>query len=400
MITDNAVPHAPASTERHGAAARRPRSGAPRRSPTPRAGTRVRDGEPGHRHHERRRRRPACPARPHHVRPHLGRRRLCPRLRLAPAARRLARQAVRGPPDLPRRPRRLHRRVPPGRRRARRRRPGGGPRRPGRGRGALHAQLAVPADARLPRAGPPGEDPRDLVRDRLHLRRPRADHRRLLVGTLGWRSIFLVNLPIGIAGLLLTRRFIAAVPARRSALGGSRPPPGPARPRARSVTRSSRGRTRAGPHPWVLGAFAVTVLAARRIRVRERSARHPGPAGLALRGQQLLRGQPGRLPLQLRLLRGAVRPRTLPPDRTRREPGGGGAADAARGPGPPVRQHALRTDRAAHRQPRRAHRLPRRSPPPGYAVLVRCSSRPACPTGRSRWSSPSPTSAAASAPRR
>ncbi|MEU4655162.1 MFS transporter [Streptomyces sp. NPDC023723] len=37
----------------------------------------------------------------------------------------------------------------------------------------------------------------------------------VLVSALGWRSIFLLNLPIGLAGALLTRRYIAAIPARR-----------------------------------------------------------------------------------------------------------------------------------------------------------------------------------------
>jgi DHA2 family methylenomycin A resistance protein-like MFS transporter len=35
----------------------------------------------------------------------------------------------------------------------------------------------------------------------------------LLTSTLGWRSIFLVNLPLGIAGLLLTARFVRPTPA-------------------------------------------------------------------------------------------------------------------------------------------------------------------------------------------
>ena len=38
----------------------------------------------------------------------------------------------------------------------------------------------------------------------------------ILTSTLGWRSIFLVNLPLGIAGLLLTARFVQPTPAVRS----------------------------------------------------------------------------------------------------------------------------------------------------------------------------------------
>ncbi|MFE6051090.1 MFS transporter [Kitasatospora sp. NPDC056446] len=36
----------------------------------------------------------------------------------------------------------------------------------------------------------------------------------LMVGSLGWQSIFLLNLPIGVVGMLMTKRFIAAPQAR------------------------------------------------------------------------------------------------------------------------------------------------------------------------------------------
>ncbi|MEV5534837.1 MFS transporter [Streptomyces prunicolor] len=36
----------------------------------------------------------------------------------------------------------------------------------------------------------------------------------VLVGTIGWRSIFLLNIPIGIVGFVLSRRHIAAIPPR------------------------------------------------------------------------------------------------------------------------------------------------------------------------------------------
>ncbi|NDU76865.1 MFS transporter [Actinomadura sp. DSM 109109] len=41
----------------------------------------------------------------------------------------------------------------------------------------------------------------------------------LLVSTLGWRSIFLVNVPLAIAGMALARRHIAPSPGRPAALG-------------------------------------------------------------------------------------------------------------------------------------------------------------------------------------
>ncbi|MFI9503714.1 MFS transporter [Nocardia sp. NPDC052566] len=40
----------------------------------------------------------------------------------------------------------------------------------------------------------------------------------LLVGTFGWQSIFLINLPIGIIGILLTRRYITPVAGRDIAI--------------------------------------------------------------------------------------------------------------------------------------------------------------------------------------
>ncbi|WP_433463076.1 MFS transporter [Spirillospora sp. CA-128828] len=43
----------------------------------------------------------------------------------------------------------------------------------------------------------------------------------VLVSTLGWRSIFLINLPLGVAGMALTRRFIAAAPGRPAPLAVS-----------------------------------------------------------------------------------------------------------------------------------------------------------------------------------
>ncbi|MFE0189237.1 MFS transporter [Streptomyces sp. NPDC058989] len=96
----------------------------------------------------------------------------------------------------------------------------------------------------------------------------------LLVGTLGWRSIFLVNLPIGIVGLLLTRRVVAAVPARGSALGGSGHVLGLLALGSLSYA-LIEGPDLGWSAPFVLGAFAVTALAAAGFLVRERTARTP-----------------------------------------------------------------------------------------------------------------------------
>ncbi|MFC5247755.1 MFS transporter [Streptomyces nigrescens] len=96
----------------------------------------------------------------------------------------------------------------------------------------------------------------------------------LLVGTLGWRSIFLVNLPIGLAGLLLTRRVIAAVPARGSALGGSGHVLGLLALGALSYA-LIEGPDRGWSAPVVLGAFAVAAVALAGFLVRERAVRAP-----------------------------------------------------------------------------------------------------------------------------
>ncbi|AJC55838.1 MFS transporter [Streptomyces sp. 769] len=96
----------------------------------------------------------------------------------------------------------------------------------------------------------------------------------LLVGTLGWRSIFLVNLPIGIAGLLLTRRVIAAVPGTGAPLGGTGHVLGLLALGSLSYA-LIEGPDAGWAAPGVLAAFAVTVLAAAGFVVRERTARTP-----------------------------------------------------------------------------------------------------------------------------
>ncbi|MFG2136154.1 MFS transporter [Streptomyces sp. NPDC048650] len=96
----------------------------------------------------------------------------------------------------------------------------------------------------------------------------------LLVGTLGWRSIFLVNLPIGLVALVLTPRIVAAIPARRSVLGGGGHVLGLLALGSLSYG-LIEGPDRGWSSPWVLGAFAVTVAAAAGFAVRERAVRTP-----------------------------------------------------------------------------------------------------------------------------
>ncbi|MFG2096500.1 MFS transporter [Streptomyces sp. NPDC048612] len=96
----------------------------------------------------------------------------------------------------------------------------------------------------------------------------------LLVGTLGWRSIFLVNLPLGLAGLLLTRRVVARVPARGTALGGTGHVLGLLALGALSYA-LIEGPGRGWSAPPVLGASAVAAVALAGFLVRERASRTP-----------------------------------------------------------------------------------------------------------------------------
>lgn len=91
----------------------------------------------------------------------------------------------------------------------------------------------------------------------------------VMVGAFGWRSIFLINLPVGIAGMLLTRRYIAGT------RGAARPL---AAPGHAAVIFGLAGMSFAlieGPHlGWtaapVIGAVAAAALAAVLLIGRER----------------------------------------------------------------------------------------------------------------------------------
>ncbi|MFI2186226.1 MFS transporter [Streptomyces sioyaensis] len=96
----------------------------------------------------------------------------------------------------------------------------------------------------------------------------------LLVGTLGWRSIFLVNLPIGIVGLLVTRRVVAAVPGRGSALGGIGHVLGLLALGALSYA-LIEGPDKGWSAPYVLAACGLAVAASAGFVLRERAARTP-----------------------------------------------------------------------------------------------------------------------------
>ncbi|URM95004.1 MFS transporter [Actinomadura madurae] len=94
----------------------------------------------------------------------------------------------------------------------------------------------------------------------------------VLVGAFGWRSIFLINLPFGIAGMVLTRRFITAAPGRPASLGV----PGHALLAAGLAALSFT--LIEGPHqgwvsPPVLAAAGVALVTALLLPLRERRAR-------------------------------------------------------------------------------------------------------------------------------
>jgi DHA2 family methylenomycin A resistance protein-like MFS transporter len=83
----------------------------------------------------------------------------------------------------------------------------------------------------------------------------------ILIATLGWRAIFFINVPLGAAGLWLTRRFVTETPKlteRRIDLGG-------AVAAVTALGAFAGAAIEAGPlgfsSPWVLAGLAVSLLA-------------------------------------------------------------------------------------------------------------------------------------------
>ncbi|MER0244206.1 DHA2 family efflux MFS transporter permease subunit [Streptomyces sp. HSW2009] len=93
----------------------------------------------------------------------------------------------------------------------------------------------------------------------------------VLVGAFGWRSIFLINLPIGLVGLLLARRVVTPVPGRRAPLGA----PGHALGLL-ALAALAFGLIEGPEAGWtaapVLVGFGVAVVASAAFLVRERRA--------------------------------------------------------------------------------------------------------------------------------
>src|ERR1700683_1427007 len=96
-----------------------------------------------------------------------------------------------------------------------------------------------------------------------------------LIALVGWRSIFLVNLPIGLAGLWLTWRYASETPLSRQReldLPGQAAAIGALASLAGALI---EGGARGWSNPWVLAGFAAFVALAGFFIFQERSARQP-----------------------------------------------------------------------------------------------------------------------------
>jgi DHA2 family methylenomycin A resistance protein-like MFS transporter len=96
-----------------------------------------------------------------------------------------------------------------------------------------------------------------------------------LIALVGWRSIFLVNLPIGLAGLWLTWRYASETPRSRQReldLPGQAAAIGALGCLAGALI---EGGARGWSNPWVLAGFATFVALAGFFIFQERSARQP-----------------------------------------------------------------------------------------------------------------------------
>ncbi|MCA1217605.1 MFS transporter [Streptomyces sp. 8L] len=83
----------------------------------------------------------------------------------------------------------------------------------------------------------------------------------LLVSGIDWRSVFWVNVPIGIGAILLTRRF---VPESRAARGRAFDPPGQALIIvlfASVIAATIEGPRQGWANPWIVGLFVLAALA-------------------------------------------------------------------------------------------------------------------------------------------
>ncbi|MFF4014965.1 MFS transporter [Streptomyces sp. NPDC001843] len=97
----------------------------------------------------------------------------------------------------------------------------------------------------------------------------------LLVSTVGWRWVFLINLPVGVGCLLLTSRYVAPSP-RHADRALDRPAQCAVVAAVASLTAALNEAGRRGwSDPAVLSGLGLTVLAVAAFVVRERLARFP-----------------------------------------------------------------------------------------------------------------------------
>ena len=97
----------------------------------------------------------------------------------------------------------------------------------------------------------------------------------VLIALVGWRSIFLVNLPIGIAGLWLTWRYASETPRsphHSLDLGGQAAAIGALGCLAGAII---EGGTRGWSNSWVLAGFAAFIVLAAAFVFQERRAKQP-----------------------------------------------------------------------------------------------------------------------------
>src|ERR1700759_2823945 len=97
----------------------------------------------------------------------------------------------------------------------------------------------------------------------------------LLVTGIGWRSVFWVNVPIGIAAIALARRF---VPESRAARARAFDPPGKVlimAAFASVIAATIEGPRRGWADPWIVGLLVLAVLALTRMVVVEARPAEP-----------------------------------------------------------------------------------------------------------------------------
>ena len=179
-----------------------------------------------------------------------------------------------------------------------------------------------------------------------------------MVDRLGWQSIFLINVPIGVVALVVACCF---VPESSDRAGRSLDLPGQVTAVVGLVA-LTYAFIEANTYGWtsarILSCFVVAALALGLFLVIELRGQHAAAAARVLPQRHLQRRQPGRRHHQLRLLRRDLLPLALHAGGAGLLAGPGRRAAAARHPGHHGRRRRLRAHRRAHRRaPADHHRL-------------------------------------------